>query len=373
MIAFALFLSLVPQQTAPEITLGTRVAAISEPFSDAMGMAELPDGRVIVSDRVEKTYSLADFSSGSRRTIGRNGTGPNEYQFPFGPIRWRGDTLLGHDPNNRRFLKILTSGAIVGSVPFAEPRVGGVTGWAAPRAVDATGHVYWDTPIIDMQPAVKRSTKARIIRWLPGMGEPEEFMQFADHSEFEHSYRYRPMPQTDAWVVDATGRIGILSAAEYRLRWYKDGKLVETGPPIPFTPVRLTAAERDAFRAQKALEPSGGGVSIGGGPSSTSRTQDPARVRAAWPDSIFPDVMPPFEMHGALLPANGDVWVRRTGPASQTSARVDILDVHGKLRAILRLPPRARLFALGSRFVYLLAVDTDGFQTLVRYDYPALP
>ena len=112
-----------------------------------------------------------------------------------------------------------------------------------------------------------------------------------------------------------------------------------------------------------------------------------ARLRGHAPDVIVsvscPQIfrapligLPPsgvLNVHGALLPANGDVWVRRTGPASQTSARVDILDVHGKLRAILRLPPRARLFALGSRFVYLLAVDTDGFQTLVRYDYPALP
>ena len=33
---------------------------------------------------------------------------------------------------------------------------------------------------------------------------------------------------------------------------------------------------------------------------------------------------------------------------------------------------KARLLALGSRFVYLLAVDADGFQTLERYNYPAL-
>ena len=41
-----------------------------------------------------------------------------------------------------------------------------------------------------------------------------------------------------------------------------------------------------------------------------------------------------------------------------------------KLRATLRLPPRSRLFALGVRHVYLLAVDADGFQTLERYNYP---
>lgn len=193
-------------------------------------------------------------------------------------------------------------------------------------------------------------------------------MEFADHAEFEHRFLYRPMPQTDAWVVASDGRIGIISAAEYRLRWYKDGAVVETGPPVPHTPVRLTRAERDAFRDRKALEGSSGGGMNGATPS--RGRQDPAEVLRAWPDSIFPEVMPPFEVNGALLAANGDIWVKRNLPASATAARIDILDPHGKLRAHLRLPAKTRLFGLGSRHVYLLAVDDDGLQTLERYDYP---
>lgn len=371
MIAAAILLAVVStaQDRVPEVALGERVAAIAEPFSDAVGMAELPDGRVVVSDRVERVYAIADFSTGQRRTIGRNGTGPNEYQMPFGPIRWRGDTLLGYDPNNRRLLKILPDGSIRGAFSFPDGRGTGIRGWAPPRGVDPQGRIYWDTPILDMQPVVKRSMKARLVRWLPGSDAAEVAIEFADHGEFEHQYRYRPMPQTDAWVVALDGRIGILSAAEYRLRWYREGALLETGPPVPYTPTRLTSRERDAFRAKKALEPAAG-ASMSGGSPAANRTQDAARVRAAWPDSIFPEVMPPFEVQGALLAPNGDIWVRRTGPASQASARVDILDLHGNRRATLRLPPKARLFALGSRFVYLLAVDADGFQILERYNYP---
>lgn len=369
----ALLVAPVVQGRAPEVSIGPRTAVIAEPFSDAMGMAELPDGRVIVSDRVDQVFALADFTSGARRTIGRNGTGPNEYLRPFGPIRWRGDTLLGYDPNNRRYLRILKDGDIAGSIAFPDGRASGITGWSTPRAVDAHGRIYWDSPIIEMQPAVKRSMRARIIRWLPESDAPPEVaMEFSDHAEFEHHHRYRPMPQTDAWVVDAQGRIGVLSAAQYRLRWYRNGALVETGPPVPFTPVRVTSAERDTFRAQKALEPASG-VSMGGSGSAPSRTQDPARVRAAWPDSIFPEVLPPFEVNGALLAPNGDVWVKRTRPASSARARVDILDARGALRGTLQLPPRTRLFALGERGVYLLNTDADGFQVLERYAYPSLP
>ena len=96
------------------------------------------------------------------------------------------------------------------------------------------------------------------------------------------------------------------------------------------------------------------------------------RARAAYPDSMFPEVMPPFEPTGVLLAPDGNIWVRRTGPASTPNAVVDILDASGALRARLRLPVRARLFSLGARGVYLLTVDSDGFQVLERYAYPVI-
>jgi hypothetical protein len=352
-----------------ELSLGRPSATIGEPFSEIAGLAELRDGRAIVSDRIERTYAIIDFRTGERRTIGRNGIGPTEYQIPFGPIRWRGDTLLGYDPNNRRVHRITSDGRFVGAFQFPAPRVGGINGWGPPRGVDPSGRIYWDTPIIQMEPVVKRSMKAQIVRWLPGAEAVEPAMQFNDHGEFEHAFRYRAMPQTDAWVLAPDGRIGILSAAEYRLRWFKDGTLVETGPAIEFERTRLTSAEREAFRAKKALEPASGATARGQ-PGSPSPAIGQERARAAWPDSLFPEFMPPFEAGGALLAPGGDVWVRRNGPARERAARVDVLDGHGTVRGVVRLPPRARLFALGEEWVYLVSTDDDGLQTLQRFAYP---
>ena len=370
-ILLAAIAALGPAQPV-EVSLGTRDAAIAEPFSDIVGIAELPDGRVVVSDRVDKSYFIADFRSGQRQVTGRNGNGPNEYQSPFGPIRWKRDTLLGFDPNHRRVLRIGPDGAIRGSLPFASPRQGGVTAWAPPRGVDAQGRVYWDAPVIHTAPVMKRSTKAKVLRWLPGTDSVEVVLTVADHAEFEDRFRIRPVPQADAWVVAADGRIGVVSAAEYRLRWYRDGQLVEEGPPVAYRPVRVTAAERDAFRARKALEPVAGAALQGGG-AAGDRAAATQRVRVAWPDSIFPDHLPPFPVNGALLAPNGDVWVKRTGAATERAARVDILDAHGRLQAALRLPPRAELVALGAAWVYVVVTDADGFQVLERYGYPALP
>jgi hypothetical protein len=351
-----------------EVTLAKPNATIEEPFSEAGGLAELRDGRVIVSDRIERTYSVADFRNRQRRTIGRNGIGPTEYQIPFGPIRWRGDTLLGYDPQNRRLLKIIEDGAVVGSFSFPAPRLGGINSFSPPRGVDPSGHIYWDAPIMQMEPVVERLQQARIVRWMPGADSAVEAQRFADHGDFEHRFRYRAIPQTDAWVVAPDGRIGILSAAEYRLRWYRNGEVVETGPRVPFTPTRLTSAERDAFRARKSLEPMSGASSTG------SPTAMPLmgieRARTSFPDSIFPEVMPPFEAGGALLAPDGDIWVKRTGTARETSARVDVLDASGRPRGVVRLPPHTKLLALGKEAIYLINTDDNGLQTLERYAYP---
>ena len=353
-----------------ELSLGKPAATIAEPYSEIVGLAELRDGRVMVSDRIERTYSIADFGNGERRTIGRNGIGPTEYQVPFGPIRWRGDTLLGYDPQNRRHLKITDAGLIVGSHSFPAPKVGGINGFATPRAVDRSGRIYWDTPIIQMQPVVERLMQARIVRWLPGSDAVEEVMQFNDHGEFEHHLRYRAFPQTDAWVIAEDGRIGILSASEYRLRWYRNGAVVETGSPVPWTPLRITRAERDAFRERKALEPASG-VSMTGSVAQTPPRLGMERARAAWPDSLFPEVMPPFEAGGVMLAPGGDLWVKRTGSARESAAKVDVLDGRGQLRGTIRLPPSTKLLAVGSEWIYLVRTDDDGLQTLERYAYPA--
>lgn len=356
---------------APTVTLGPKNATVAEPFSALMGLAELRDGRVVVSDREEARFFLVDFKTGTRSPIGRNGQGPNEYQVPFGPIRWRGDTLLGYDPQNRRYLKIDANGTIAGMIPFPAPKPGGITSWSMPRGVDPQGRLYYDTPIILRQPAIKRSRHAMLVRMDPDAGTLDSVLSMQDHAEFEHEFRYRPMPQTDAWVMAADGRIGIVSAAEYRLRWYRDGQLVETGPPIPYAPVPVSSAEKEAFWEERAAMPVSG-ASANGTPMQRRRASL-EEVKRQWPDSLFPRQLPPFREQAALMSPAGDIWVKRNSPARTTQREVDILGANGQRKATLKLPPRATLFALGSGGVYVIVTDDDGLQTLERHAYPVIP
>jgi len=362
----AIALASVAQE--PTVRLGSPIGRIETEFSDLYGIAELPDGRAIVADRTDREFALVDFSTGIRARIGRNGMGPSEYMSAFGVVQWRADTLLGYDVTGRRLVKFSPGGALVGTVPGPVPGVNG--GTAPPHGVDALGRLYWDTPRID-RTDMKRMTTSSILRWMPGTDDTELAGEIRDHADFEHRFRYRPWPRTDAWIVAPDGRIAVLSSEGYRLRWYRDGRLVDSGPPVPHDVVRAGAPEREAFREGKALEPTSG-VSMGGGGSSRGLVGI-ERARAAWPDSLFPSVMPPFPANGMFLSPDGSLWVRRTRPARQAFEVVDVLDARGRLRATVRLPDRGRLFGVGSRGLYVVRVDDDGLQMLERYPWPELP
>jgi hypothetical protein len=217
-----------------------------------------------------------------------------------------------------------------------------------------------------------RSKTALILRWMPGVDSIEKVGEYSDHDDFDHQYRYTPFPKRDSWVLGSDGRIGVISVDCYQLTWFADGKAVETGPAISFTPVRVTSAERDAFRAEKADE----GAAGGGGPAQTPaarRAIGIERAKQYWGDSLFSAALPPFAERAALVSPTGDIWVRRLGPATATQLKVDILNARGALRAVLTLPPKRRLMALGANAVYMVFTDDDGFQILERYPYTAVP
>ena len=65
------------QLPAPEKTF-------PEDFTQIRGVRELSDGRVIVSDRLDKGVVVADFTRGTMLKIGRTGSGPAEYRLPTG-------------------------------------------------------------------------------------------------------------------------------------------------------------------------------------------------------------------------------------------------------------------------------------------------
>ena len=109
-----------PSQPAQAQQLSTRTymkpaAELVEPYSAVRGVRELADGRVIVSDTRDKVVQLVDFKTGRATTLGREGSGPNEYQMPMSAFALPGDSTMIADALNSRFLLLGPGGKLAGT------------------------------------------------------------------------------------------------------------------------------------------------------------------------------------------------------------------------------------------------------------------
>jgi hypothetical protein len=172
-------------------------------------------------------------------------------------------------------------------------------------------------------------------------------------------------------VVAPDGRVGVLSALEYRLRWFREGRAVAEGPPIAFTPVPVTAAERDAFRRERALAPAGRIAFRSPAGAAEPSAAALRSAREAYPDEMFPAVKPPFVENGAQLSPRGDTWVTLSGAVGDRRRVIEIISPTGTSRGKLLLPPNRGLIALGEGGLYFVRTDQDGLQWLEVHAYPA--
>jgi hypothetical protein len=345
--------------------------AISHDFSRIAGLATLADGRWLVVDSRDAAVYLVDPARDQRSQLGRTGEGPNEYLRPSGVTRWLGDTVLVFDPNRRQVLKIDPAGRLAGAVTIDLRTMQG--GIAPPRGADSQGRLYWDRPVIAQEAGfgLKRQQQAQVVRWDPRQNALDTVALIADHAPEMHANRFHPFAERDAWVVTTQGRVGVLVAHDYHLRWVVDRRTVADGPRLSYDPVPITAEDRDAFRDERARAPAGMAAAGGGGANRGPSPEARRRMAAAYPDESFPRYRPPFEEWGAWLSPEGDVWVARSRSRTESFQAIDILEPGGSRRRQLRLPEGRRIVALERSGIFLARVNDDGLEFLERYAWPA--
>jgi len=355
---------------APLSRLDAPNLRVAEPFTEVVAVGELSDGRAVVADRGGKTFYLISANGARIDPLGRNGSGPNEYVSAFGVVRMPGDSLALYG-GNQRLLIVRHDGSFGQSIDVGPAVVGG-GGLAMPRGVDASAAFYWAGDLVERAPSgFKRSLRLNVRRWRPGTTHVDTVATVADHAEAMHDRRFHPYAQRDAWVVAPDGNIGVLSASEYRLRWFHHGRMVREGPSIAFAPVRITAEDRAAFRADRVAQPRAG-VRVAD-PSGQARPPGEAARRSlevAYPDAMFPSHKPPFVEDGLFRSPSGDLWVVRSMPARAPQTRVDVLSASGERRTMVDLPAGRRLVGLERGGIWLIRVDADGLQWLERYPWP---
>lgn len=343
-------------------------------FTRIAGVFELPDGRLLVSDRSDERVLVVDLGRSTSALLSRAGSGPSEYRMPGRLLRWRGDSVLLVDEGNARLGIISPDLRIVRSFVLDVP---GVPATLVPRGVDPEGRMYAQVPRWAAEGVGRRGDSVPILR-VGGRGAQPEIVAWvlvlADPpGKIRRGLPYVPFTPQDVWAANSRGELVIARSGDYHVEWLTQHGVVR-GPKIAFKALPVT--EQDKFAHTKSfLEHS----SIGGrgGANSTPSGLSPlpsemlsrASIDQLVKDNSFATVRPPFTDDMPLLSPEGSLWVQRSS-ASGAAPVWDVFDGKGNPVQRVTLPVGRRGIALGRQALYAIVEDDEGFERLERYDLP---
>ncbi len=395
-------------QSVPVRTYSKPLAELVEPYTSVRGVRELSDGRVVIVDPRDKVVQLVDFKTGRATTIGREGSGPGEYQMPMSAFALPGDSTLIADVLNSRFLLLGPGGKLGGSwspvsvasssprtitragapsergvggqaVSFAVGGPGGPISMMSTRGVDAQGRVYGaGAPIVigpngpeaaDSVPIMRTVRRTMISDTVAWLQLPKRNAQVSGGAgNVNIRIGGSPFAPEDGWTVLPDGRVAVVRHANYQVEIFP---AAGRGAPLRGAPVRtptlrVGAAEKEAWRESRrsagamAIAVTRDGASGGRTQTSAAPMQQPE------PDS-WPAVLPAFQGSQVYAASNGQIWVGRHRAASDKTPRFDVFDATGKHVGQVVFPPRTNVVGFGKGTVYTVRVDEDDLQYLQRF------
>jgi hypothetical protein len=366
-------------QRADHTELAEPEATFAEPFSSIIGLRELSDSRVFVSDRLGQALMIVDFAEGTADTIGRVGGGPGEYSSPGRLFPWRGDSTLLLDMGNTRFTPVSAGGEFGVSTPLMM-RDGESMSLVMPEGTDRNGGIYYQARSFSMgtpEGTNDAPDSNLIVRWeqetgrtdtIAALGQPDRRIE---RSGGNVMVAPAPFGSSDDWAVSWDGNVGVARGVGFRIEWFNaDGKQL-VGPNIDYEPIAITQTDRDAWLEERANPPGGGMfISIDAGGGGNVRAASPPRgARMIGPqvaDEDWPDVKPPFPPSAVNATPEGELWVQRH-VAHGAPSEYDVYDGTGELIRTVILAENSRIVGFGEDVVYVSRTDELDLQWLERY------
>ena len=366
-------------QDLPVINLPPAEAVFREKeFSWIRAVRELPDGRLLVSDQIERSLYVVDFRTEGIRKIGTNGMGPGEYQSPGSLYALAGDSTLFVDSNIHKWFLLVGDSILdldpsvtapmlrrVGSGLWGADqggRVLGVEGFAYARNVPPTSRTQADSvrilysrgSVLNSGTETEASQFDTVVE-LGGQGLAGVVMRLG----FTPYQRISQLAtEGQAWLF-RDGWIAVAHPEPYRVDWRTpDGRWIR-GDPLPFAAVEVTNAEKCFRLSRVTLYPE-------------------CRLDlfpVAWPRHVPPFVMSRLRMSTpgatALRPAPGGMLlILRTPTLDAPGNRYDLIDRSGVLRGVFRLPVDQTIAGFGPSSLYVVRKDAVDLQTLSRHPWP---
>jgi hypothetical protein len=353
----------------------TRALANPEEYGESFdlltSLRELPNGKLLVVDGGPKALLHVDFTAGTHTQIGRNGQGPGEYQFPGELIPFLGDSTILVDRASRRMIPVSMDGKMGKVIPYPEH----VPGFSEVRGSDPKGRLYIQASAFNLGPGTRGSIdmpdSTTIVRWDRGskvdtIGRVRlpstKVNQSGTSNQRSIMIMQQPYAGQDDWAVTRDGRVGIVRLTDYHVEWAGDRPA--KGAPVKWDPVKVGAAEKEAFMARTRDTRGRFSVSVGG----ASRATPPSQPREAKEEDFnWPETKPPFVPRNVFTSPEGELWVQRSTAAKDSVPVYDVFNATGNLAARVSLPKGRRLVGLGNGTAYATRTDEDGLQWLERY------
>ena len=354
-----------------EVRLGKPSHVLPNGFTRIGGAFELPDGRILVTDRGDERVVVANVETGAMSAVGRAGSGPEEYRIPDRLVQWAGDSILLVDEGNGRLAVVGPDLRIHRSFVL---RVAGVPTGLIPRSVDPAGRMLAQVPRWaaetfgkhgDSVPIVRvagANTKAEVVAWVRLLAEPP--------GGIKRGLPYVPFTPQDVWAATSSGEIAVARSGDFHVEWL-NGKGLVRGPAIPYRALAVTKEDRIAY-TRNFLEHSSMGGRGGANQTPTglsampSEWLTPEAVERLAQDNTFAPDRPPFTDALPLLSRDGRFWVQRSVPEGAEPVW-DVFDSRGNPAYRVVAPTGRRIIALGRGAAYALTEDADGFEHLERY------
>lgn len=367
-------------QQVPTVALGATTAVYEEPFTRVEGVRELPGGRVIVADSRDKTLQLIDLASGNATRIGREGSGPGEYQYIRGLVAMPNNETWLIDPMQSRFLRIDATGKVVETVSYPSGMGPGTTVAGA----DAQGRIYWEGSALGApgsggtlqfrsgdDGAIQSRDSVPVIRWDRRSNRLDTLIQVkgptmkvnVSGGDNSRTVMVRSAPYTarDGWGVAPDGRVAVARSGQYRVDTRAAAGSRATGPAVGATPFRVS--DRDKQEFLRGMRNAPRMVRSFGSGNATAPT--PPEPRAE--DYEWPEYKPFFDANSVRMSPMGELWVMRYRAAGDEIPVYDIFDANGRLVRRVSLPMKTRVVGFGEGTVYTVRTDEDDLQYLQRH------
>ena len=333
-------------------------------FAFIKGVARLSDGSIAVANQRPSEIRIFDASGGFVRSLGRNGTGPGEFNRVLFRLLRSGDTLIGSD-NSMRDQVFAPNGELARSL--ARARLPLTSGNPARIAFDAQGGALVQaTEVADATTPSEADVFLRVFR---------ESANGENYASLLRVFLYRPTKKrgvapravvfgpTPRIIADAS-RICIGNTADFAITCHDSlGRpLVVIRRPVPSR--AITEADRKHFQD--------GYLAANKGASA----QAIATIKESNRLTQFADRAPAFGR--AMISTSGELWVSEFDPSEESLGvpsfqtpsvplRCSVFAHDGTWLSDIVLPARFRPFEVGADYVIGVSLDDDDIEHVTLY------